>query len=224
MLRQKFRILLVKKKDGRLRPVQDYRKLNAVTVKNTYSLPLILEIIAKLRHARVFTKMDVRWGFNNIQIREGDKHKAAFLTNQGLFEPTMMFFGLCNSPATFQTMMNNLLKNLILQGVVMVYMDDILIYTKTLAKHQKVVLKVLDILERNKLYLKPEKCEFKKPKIEYLGVIIGDGKVEMDLAKLAAINKWLAPRTVKETQSFLGFCNFYQKFIEGFASITQPLY
>lgn len=195
-----------------------------MTVKNTYPLPLILDIIGKLRHVKIFLKMNVRWGFNNIRIKEGDEYKAAFLTNRGLFKPTVMFFGLCNSPATFQTMMNNLLKDLILQGVVMVYMDDILVFTKDLQEHRKVVLEVLEILEHNKLYLKPEKCEFKKRKIEYLGVVIGDGKVEMDPAKLAAIEEWPAPTTIKETQSFLGFCNFYQKFIQSFATIAQPLY
>jgi len=96
------------KKDGKLQPVQDYRALNNVSVKNTYPLPLISDIIPKLKHARYFTKLDVCWGFNNIRIKEGDEEKAAFLTNQGLFEPTVMFFGLCNSPATFQTMMNSL--------------------------------------------------------------------------------------------------------------------
>ncbi|GLB43819.1 putative chromo (CHRromatin Organisation MOdifier) domain containing protein [Lyophyllum shimeji] len=133
-----------------------------------------------------------------------------------------MLFGMCNSLATFQTMMNNLLKELILRGKVMMYMDDILIYTETLAKHRKVVMEVLEILEKNKLYLKPEKCEFEK--LEYLGIIIGEGKVEMDPKKLKAVRDWPAPRTVKETQSFLGFCNFYRKFIRDFATVAQPLY
>lgn len=169
----------VKKKNGKLRPVQDYQKLNSVTVKNVYSLPLISEIISKLRHAWFFSKMDIHWEFNNIRIKEGDEDKAGFLPNRGLFEPMVMFFGLCNSLMTFQTMMNNLLKDLILCSIAMVYMDDIL--AKTLAEHQKVVLKILEILDWNKLYLKPEKCEFEKTEIEYLGVVIREGKVAIDL-------------------------------------------
>ncbi|KAJ3551704.1 hypothetical protein NP233_g13028 [Leucocoprinus birnbaumii] len=214
----------VKKKDGQLRPVQDYRKLNDATVKNAYPLPLISEIVARLRKAKVFTKMDVRWGFNNIRIREGDEHKAAFLTNRGLFEPTVMFFGLCNSPATFQTMMNNILGNLVRRGVVLVYMDDILIFTETLAEHRKVVREVLQILRTHRLFLKPEKCSFEKDKVDYLGMIIGNGAVEMDPEKVRAVKEWPTPRTVKDTQRFVGFCNFYRKFISNFAHIAQPLY
>ena len=117
----------VKKKDGGLRPIQDYRHLNAGTIKNAYPLPLINEIIDKLKGARIFSKVDVRWGYENIRIKEGDKWKAAFRTNHGLFEPLVMFFGLTNSPATFQAMMNELFKDLIAEGLVIVYMDDILI-------------------------------------------------------------------------------------------------
>ena len=122
----------IKKKDGGLRPVQDYRKLNRMTIKNRYPLPLIPELIDKLKQSRVFTKMDVRWGYNNIRIKEGDEWKAAFRTNKGLFEPTVMFFGLTNSPATFQTFMNVILKDLIDDGHVIVYLDDILVFTETI--------------------------------------------------------------------------------------------
>ncbi|SJL18609.1 uncharacterized protein ARMOST_22206 [Armillaria ostoyae] len=125
----------VKKKDGSLRPVQDYRKLNEMTIKNRYPLPLISELIDKLQGAKYFTKLDVRWGYNNVRIKEGDEHKAAFRTNQGLFEPTVMFFGLTNSPATFQWMMNDIFKDLISEGKVTIYLDDILIFTKDLDEH-----------------------------------------------------------------------------------------
>src|SRR6204780_3653934 len=127
----------VKKKDGSLRPTQDYRKLNEATIKNRYPLPLISELIDKLAGAKVFSKMDVRWGYNNIRIKEGDEWKAAFRTNLGLFEPLVMFFGLTNSPATFQTMMNDIFKGLIARGVVVVYLDDILIFTATLEEHRQ---------------------------------------------------------------------------------------
>ena len=117
----------VKKKDGSLRPVQDYRKLNDMTVKNRYPLPLIQELVDKLKGARYFTKLDVRWGYNNVRVKEGDEWKAVFVTNHSLFEPLVMFFGLTNSPATFQALMNSLFADLIAEGKVAVYLDDILI-------------------------------------------------------------------------------------------------
>ncbi|KIL70533.1 hypothetical protein M378DRAFT_117693 [Amanita muscaria Koide BX008] len=214
----------VKKKDGTLRPVQDYRKLNAITVKNRYPLPLISEVVHKLRGAKYFTKLDIRWGYNNIRIREGDEWKAAFTTNRGLFEPLVMFFGLTNSPATFQTMMNDLFRDLVRQGTVIVYMDDILIFTKTLEEHRSVTRAVLTILKNNKLCLKPEKCEFERTKIEYLGIVISRGSIAMDPKKVAAIMQWPVPRTKQELQQFLGFLNFYRRFIHNFAKLAQPLY
>jgi len=129
-------VFFVKKKCGALRLVQDYRPLNAMTVKNKYPLPLIPELIAKLRGAKYFTKLDVRWGFNNVRIKEGDEWKAAFRTNRGLFEPLVMYFGLTNSPATFQTMMDDIFEELISEGNVVVYLDDILIFTDNLEQHR----------------------------------------------------------------------------------------
>ena len=131
-------VFFIKKKDGSLRLVQDYHALNAMTVKNKYPLPLISELIEKLRGARYFTKLDVRWGFQNVRMKKGDEWKAAFRTNRGLFEPLVMFFGLTNSPATFQTMMNDIFHELIMEGAVVVYLDDILIYTKTVEEHREV--------------------------------------------------------------------------------------
>jgi len=122
-------VFFVKKKDSQLRLVQDYWRLNDMTIKNKYPLPLIPELIDQLRGAKYFTKLDVRWGFNNVWIKEGDEWKAAFRTNRGLFEPLVMFFGLTNSPATFQTMMNEIFEDMISEGVVVVYLDDILIFT-----------------------------------------------------------------------------------------------
>ena len=151
-----------------------------MTIKNRYPLPLIQELVNKLKGAKYFTKLDVRWGYNNVWIKEGDEWKAAFLTNRGLFEPLVMFFGLTNSLATFQTMMNELLRDLINTGKVLVYIDDILICTNNLDEHCKLVRQVLTILSANKLYLKPEKCEFEKSQIEFLGLIVSEDKVEMD--------------------------------------------
>lgn len=217
-------VFFIKKKDGGLRLIQDYRKLNEMTIKNTYPLPLISELVNKLRKAKIFTKLDVRWGYNNVRIKEGDEWKAAFRTNRGLYEPLVMFFGLTNSPATFQTMMNDIFKELIDEGVVVVYLDDILIFTATLEEHQEVVKRVLKVMRDNKLYLKPEKCSFEQDKVEYLGLIISANKIEMDPVKVEGVSQWPTPTNVKEVQSFLGFVNFYRRFIQDFANIAKPLH
>ena len=213
----------VKKKDGSLRPTQAYCKLNDATIKNCYPLPLISDLINNLMDAKVFSKMDVRWGYNNIRIKEGDEWKATFRTNLGLFEPTVMFFSLTNSPATFQNFMNHIFKPLIYRGVVAIYMDDILVFTETHKQHRQVIKEVLDILHQNNLFLKPEKCVFERPEVDYLGMIIGHGQVRMDPAKIFAIQNWLTPKTIKQVQSFLGFANFYRRFIKDFLKIALPL-
>ncbi|EEB89036.1 hypothetical protein MPER_12920 [Moniliophthora perniciosa FA553] len=217
-------VFFVKKKDGKLRFVQDYRQLNTVTVKNRYPLPLIDELINQLTGAKYFTKLDVRWGFNNIRIKEGDEWKAAFRTNRGLFEPLVMYFGLTNSPATFQTMMNDIFQDFILDGVVCVYLDDILIFTKTKEEHDRILAHVLERLREHKLYLRVEKCEFCKERIEYLGVIISHNKVGMDPVKVAGVADWPTPTEKSEVQSFLGFTNFYRRFIADFSHFAHPLF
>ena len=186
-------VFFIKKKDGSLRLVQDYRMLNDMTVKNKYPLPLISELVNQLRGAKYFTKLDVRWGFNNVRIQEGDEWKAAFRTNRGLFEPLVMFFGLTNSPATFQTMMNDIFTDMISEGVVVVYLDDILIFTKDLEEHRRITHRVLGRLAEHQLYLRPEKCEFEKTRIEYLGLIISENQVEMDPVKVAGVADWPEP-------------------------------
>jgi hypothetical protein len=128
-------VFFIKKKDGKLRFVQDYRALNAITRKNWYPLPLINNLIHRLKDARYFTKLDIRWGYNNVHIREGDKWKATFRTNRGLFGPLVMYFGLTNSPATFQMMTNKIFQDLITEGVISIYLDDILIFTNSLEEH-----------------------------------------------------------------------------------------
>jgi hypothetical protein len=217
-------VFFVEKKDGTKRPVQDYRNLNAMTIKNAYPLPLIPDLIDKLRDARYFTKFDVRWGYNNIRIREGDEWKAAFKTPFGLFEPLVMFFGLCNSPATFQSFMNAAFKDLIDTNHVVVYMDDILIFTNTLEELRTLTHRVLKVIEKHDLYLKPEKCFFAQTKIEYLGLVISEGRISMDPAKVDGITKWPPPRNLKQLQAFLGFCNFYRRFILGYSHVARPLF
>jgi transposase InsO family protein len=217
-------VFFIKKKDGSLRLVQDYRALNDLTIKNRYPLPLVSELIGQLKDARFFTKLDVRWGYNNIRLREGDEWKAAFRTNRGLFEPLVMFFGLTNSPATFQTMMDDIFRDLIAKGVVCVYLDDILIYTHTIEEHRQVVREVLRRLREYKLFLKPEKCDFERPQVEYLGLIVGQGHAEMDPVKVAGVKEWPKPTCKREVQAFLGFVNFYRRFIKDFSHHARPLF
>ena len=199
----------IKKKDGSLRPVQDYQKLNEMTVKNKYPLSLIHELIDKLKKSSIFTKFNMRWGYNNVRLKEGDEWKVAFHTNRGLFEPLVMFFGLTNSPSTFQMMMNALFKEEIDQGHVVIYMDDILIFTNDMESHQYWVRRVLQKLQDNNLYLKPEKCFFEKGEVDFLGVLVSKNTIKMDLEKLKALLDWPIPKSKREVQQFLGFCNYY---------------
>src|SRR5262249_2455157 len=203
----------IKKKDGSLLPVQDYQYLNSIIMKNKYPLPLIFDLIDHLKDAPIFTKLDIHWGYNNVHICPGDEWKAAFKTNRGLFEPSVMFFGLTNSPATFQAMMNKILAEEIKEGHVIVYLDDILIFSTTLSHHHPLVHQVLQKLCHHKLYLKPEKCDFELDTVHYLGMVVGHSKVQMEQEKVKAIQDWPTPQKKWDLQSFLGFVNFYHKFI-----------
>ena len=151
-------VFFIGKKDGGKRMVMDYCKLNRQTVKNNYPLPLIMELVDNMGSKHVFTKMDLQWGYNNVWVKEGDEWKAAFTTHVGLFEPVVMFFGMTNSPAMFQAMMNEILKDMINEGKVAAFVDDVLVGTETEEKHDEVVEEVLKRLEENDLYVKPEKC------------------------------------------------------------------
>jgi hypothetical protein len=225
----------IKKKDGKLQPVQDYQKVNDWTIHNQYPLPLIGDLIRDLGRAVVFTKFDICQGYNNIHIKEGDEHKAVFKTRRGLFEPMVMYFGLCNSPATFQAFMNDIYrptiaKHDLLGTAICVYMDDIAIATKVSlspsqshAAHVATVSDVLQVALDHDLYFKLEKCVFHAPSIDYLGVILEKGVTRMDPVKISGIKDWPTPKTVKDVRSFLGFCNFYHPFIRGFATVACPL-
>src|SRR5208282_3118500 len=161
---------------------------------------------------------------NNVRMKEGDEMKAAFRTNRGLFEPLVMFFGLTNSPATFQTMMDGIFEGLISEGKAMVYLDDILIFTETLEEHREVVKRAISLLHIHNLFLKPEKCEFERTEVEYLGGIRSHNSVRMDPVKLSGASEWPAPTNKKEVQSFLGFTNFYRLFIQDFSHHARPLF
>jgi len=173
--------------------------------------------------ARYFTKFDVRWGFNNMRIKEGDEWKAAFKTNTGLYEPTVMFFGLCNSPATFQSMMDSIFADYVSEGWIVIYMDDILLFAKDKETLEEQTKKTLRRLRENDLYLKPTKGFFCKKKIEYLGMIIEHGKISMDPTKVKGIRDWPEPTTIKQIRSFLGFGNFYRRFIRKYSEIARAL-
>lgn len=164
-----------------------------MTVKKCYPLQLIQKLSYKLKGARFFSKLDVQWSYNNVRLAEGDESKAVFSTNRGIFEPTVMFFEFTNLPATFQAMMNKLFRDLIHAGVVVVYLNNILIFMKTLEEHQWVIREVLRILQENKIYLKPEKCKFEQSSIEFFGMIVEKDHVRIDPAEIKAVADWATP-------------------------------
>ena len=216
-------LFFVDKKDGTYRPCQDYRALNDMTIKNRYPIPRIDTLLEKLQGSEWFTKLDFRAGFNNIRIKEGHEHFGAFKTHRGLFEPLVMFFGMCNSPATFQKMVNELFKDLIDEGWLEVYIDDMLIHSRTLVDQERRTERVLQRLMDNDFYLKLEKCRFNVQEVDFLGMVIKPGQIMMDKTKVDGIASWPTPRTVKDVRSFLGFCNYYRKFIHGYSGIARPL-
>ncbi|QRW18770.1 Retrotransposable element Tf2 protein [Rhizoctonia solani] len=197
-------VMFVKKADGSLRLVVDYRKLNKVTHKNVYPLPRQDDLMAKLRHAKIFTKLDLRWGYNNVRIKEGDEWKTAFRTKYGLFEYLVMPFGLTNAPAAFQHFMNDLFRDLI-DVTVVIYLDDILIFSEKTEDHPAHVREVLSRLMKNQLFCKLSKCHFHVTTVDYLGIVISPDGFSMDQKKIEAVTSWPTPRTVKQVQAFLGF-------------------
>ncbi len=212
----------VKKKDGGLRPCIDYRGLNDIIVKFRYPLPLVPASLEQLRQAKFYTKLDLRNAYNLIRIREGDEWKTAFSTTSGHYEYRVMPFGLANSPSVFQSFMNDIFRDMLDRWVI-VYIDDILIYSNTREEHIHHVRSVLKRLMQYQLYAKAEKCEFHQTSISFLGYIISQEGVAMDERKVEAVLKWPKPQTVKELQRFLGFANFYRRFIRDFSKIAAPL-
>jgi len=198
--------------------------LNEWTVKSNYPLSLISDVLENIETKKVFMKMDLRWEYNNMRIKEGDEWKAAFTTPEGSFEPTVMFFGLTNSPATFQAMINELLRDLINTGKVAVFIDDVIVGTEMEEGHDELVAEVVKRLEENDLYMKPEKCKWKVREVEFLGVIIGPEGIKMEEEKVKGVLEWPTPKCVKDVQKFLGLANYYCRFIEGFAMVARPLH
>ena len=171
----------------------------------------------------MFTKIDLRWGYNNIRM-EGDEWKAVFTMLEGSFESTVMFFGLTNSPTTFQAMMNELLRDLINTGKVAAFIDDIIVGTEMEEGHNELVAEVIRRLEENDLYVKPEKCKWKVREIGFLGVVIGPEGIKMEEDKVKGVLEWLILKCIKDVQKFLGLVNYYHQFIEGFAAVARPLH
>jgi len=191
----------------------DYYNLNSQTVKNNYPLLLITELINNTRRKKVFTKIDLRWGFNNMRIKEGDEWKGAFTMHVSSFEPIVMFFGMTNLPATFQAIMNKILRDLINKGKVATFIDDVLVGTETEKGHDKIMEEILRRLEENDLYIKPEKYVWKMRKIGFLGVVIGPNRIEMEKEKVDGVLSRPEPKNVKDVRKFLGLANYYRRFI-----------
>ncbi|ESK86423.1 pro-pol protein [Moniliophthora roreri MCA 2997] len=197
-----------KKEKGKLRPTQDYRRLNHRTIKNAYPLPLVSDLIDKLKDTTIFSKLDLCNGYNNVRIKDRDQWKAV----------------LMNSPVTFQAFMDNVLQDFMAEGWCLVYMDNILIYSATEEEHRRRTIRLLRRLKEQDLYLKPHKCKFDVQEIDFLGLVIQPGQISMDPTKLSGISDWPAPTTVTGVRSFTGFTNFYRKFIGNYSAITKPLY
>lgn len=215
-------ILFVKKKDGSLRLCVDYRNLNSVTIKNKYPLPLINETLDRLCGAKFFTKIDIRNAYHRIRIAEGQEWMTAFRTRYGHFEYQVMPFGLTNAPATFQALINDTFRPY-LDIFVVAYLDDILVYSETEKEHINHVRLVLQKMRERHLFAKASKCEFHADQVDYLGYIINREGVSMDPSKIDSIQDWPVPESVKQVQSFLGFTNFYRRFIKDYSKLTTPL-
>ncbi|QRV82130.1 Retrotransposable element Tf2 protein [Ceratobasidium sp. AG-Ba] len=216
-------VIFVKKKNGSLRMCIDYRKLNEMTVKNVYPLPRSNDLIEKLRGAKIFSKFDLKWGYNLVRIKEGDEWKTAFKTRYGLFEYLVMPFGLTNAPATFQHFMNDIFRD-ILDVYVIIYLDDILVFSKNREDHEKHVREVLSRLQKHHLYCNLAKCFFSVEEIDYLGLIVSPEGIRVDPAKVVKAIDWSVPSKVVQVQEFVGFCNFYRTFIRDYSHIAAPLF
>ena len=215
-------ILLVKKKDGSWRLCVDYRKLNDLTIKNRFPMPVIEEILDELSGSKYFTKLDLRAGYHQVRMQPQDEHKTAFKTHQGHYQYKVMPFGLTNAPATFQCIMNHILQPF-LRRFVLVFLDDILIYSPTMEDHIHHIDLVFEQLRKNQFYVKDSKCSFAQSSLEYLGHIISDKGVSTDQSKIADMLKWPVPTDFTELRGFLGLTGYYRRFVKHYGLITKPL-
>jgi len=215
-------VLFVKKKDGSMRMCIDYRELNKVTIKNRYPLPRIDDLFDQLQGARYFSKIDLRSGYHQLKVQEEDIPKTAFRTRYGHYEFTVMSFGLTNAPAAFMDMMNRICKPY-LDKFVIVFIDDILIYSKSSDEHAMHLHELLTLLRKEKLYAKFSKYEFWLQQVQFLGHLINHEGIQVDPAKIEAITKWEIPKNPTEIRSFLGLAGYYRRFIQNFSRIAVPL-
>ncbi|GJV80305.1 putative reverse transcriptase domain-containing protein, partial [Tanacetum coccineum] len=215
-------VLFVKKKDGSFRMCIDYRELNKLTIKNRYPLPRIDDLFDQLQGSQYFSKIDLRSGYHQLRVHEDDIPKTAFRTRYGHFEFTVMPFGLTNAPAVFMDLMNRVCRPY-LDKFVIVFIDDILVYSKTREEHEVHLGLVLELLKKEKLYAKFSKCEFWLREVQFLGHVINGDGIHVDPSKIEAVKNWKAPRTPSEVHSFLGLSGYYRRFIENFSKIAKSL-
>ena len=215
-------LFLVPKPNTNGRPVVDWRKLNAQTIKDCYALPLLDDLRDRLQGAKIFSQIDLKSAFNLIRMKEGEEYKTAFRTPWGLYEFLVMHFGMCNAPATFQRLINNVLREY-LDIFCVVYLDDILVYSKNVNEHEKHVRLVFKALRKYHLKVGLDKCKFDATEVRFCGYIITTEGIRMDPKKVSAVLEWNPPSTVKQIQEFLGFANYYRRFIKGYSSIAKPL-
>ena len=215
-------ILFVKKKDGGLRMCVDYRGLNAVTIKNRYPLPHIEELLDRLHGAKWFTKIDLQSGYYQVRMALHDIDKTAFRCRYGHYHWLVMPFGLTNAPPTFMAMMHNYFSKY-LDNFIIIFLDDILIFSKSLTDHVKHVSLILHILREQKLYAKVSKCDFCRRQVDFLGFTVTANGLQASPKKTEAIQQWPVPTTVRDVRSFLGFCNYYRKFVHHYSGIVAPL-
>ncbi|GJY99348.1 putative reverse transcriptase domain-containing protein [Tanacetum coccineum] len=215
-------VLFVKKKDGSFRMCIDYRELNKLTVKNRYPLPRIDDLFDQLQGSSIYSKIDLRSGYHQLRVREQDIPKTAFRTRYGHYEFQVMPFGLTNAPAVFMDLMNRVCKPY-LDKFVIVFIDDILIYSKDEKEHEEHLKAILELLKKEKLYAKFSKCEFWIPKVHFLGHVIDSRGIHVDPAKIESIKDWASPKTPTEIRQFLGLAGYYRRFIEGFSKIAKPM-
>ncbi|GJU29844.1 putative reverse transcriptase domain-containing protein [Tanacetum coccineum] len=215
-------VLFVKKKDGSFRMCIDYRELNKLTVKNRYPLPRIDDLFDQLQGSSVYSKIDLRSGYHQLRVREEDIPKTAFRTRYGHYEFQVMPFGLTNAPAVFMDLMNRVCKPY-LDKFVIVFIDDILIYSKNKEEHEEHLKQILELLKKEELYAKFSKCEFWIPKVQFLGHVIDSEGIHVDPAKIESIKDWTSPKSPTEIRQFLGLAGYYRRFIEGFSKIAKPM-